>query len=98
MAHFPTWWLVWLAVVVVLAIVRSDFVRKASARREQERRERMANRPARPARLGSRYVGAARQSPAPASGQPLVTRDQLVAAGAIIPAADADALPTYPIA
>ena len=69
MAHFPTWWLIWLAVVVVLAIVRSVFVRKAIARREQERRERTVNRPARPARSGSYHVGAARQSPARASGQ-----------------------------
>ena len=98
MAHFPTWWLIWLAVVVVLAIVRSVFVRKASARREQERRERTVNRPARPARSGFHHVGAARQSPARASGQPLATRDQLVAAGAIIPAADAAALPADPIA
>jgi len=76
----------------------SVFVRKASARREQERRERTVNRPARPTRSGSHHVGAARQSPARASGQPLATRDQLVAAGAIIPAADAAALPADPIA
>ena len=98
MAHFPIWWLIWLVVVLVFAVVRGVFVRKASARREQERRERTVNRPARPARSGSYHVGAARQSPVRASGQPLATRDQLVAAGAIIPAADAAALPVDPIA
>ena len=98
MLHFPTWWLIWLAVVVVLAVVRGVFVQKASARREQERRERAAERPARQSRPGPRRAGASRQSPIRADAQPLATRDQLIAAGAIIPAAEPDLLPADPIA
>jgi len=98
MSHFPTWWLIWLAVVVVFAVVRGVFVRKASAKREQERRERAAERSARQSRPGPRRAGIAHQSPLRADGQPLATRDRLIAAGAIIPAAEPDALPADPIA
>ena len=98
MSHFPTWWLIWLAVVVVFAVVRGVFVRKASARRERERRERAAERPARQSRPGPRRAGMAHQSSLRADGQPLATRDQLIAVGAIIPAAEPDPLPADPIA
>jgi flagellar biosynthesis/type III secretory pathway M-ring protein FliF/YscJ len=98
MSHFPIWWLIWLAVVVVFAVVRGVFVRKASAKREQERRERAAERQTRQSRPGPRRAGASRQSPQRANGQPLATRDQLIAIGAIIPAAEPDVLPADPIA
>jgi heme exporter protein D len=97
MAHFPTWWFIWLAVVVTFIIVRGVLVRKAAAKRERERRERETARQARPSFPGPRRAGAARQSPQRANGQPLATRDQLIAAGAIIPA-EPDALPADPIA
>ena len=98
MSHFPTWWLIWLAVVVVFAVVRGVFVRKASAKREQERRERAAERPARQSRPGPRRAGMAHQSPLRADGQPLATRDQLIAVGAIIPIAEPDSVSADPIA
>jgi hypothetical protein len=98
MSHFPTWWLIWLAVVLVFAVVRGVFVRRASARREQERRERAAERPTRQSRPGPRRAGAPRESLLRVNGQPLATRDQLIAAGAIIPAAEPDPLLADPIA
>jgi len=98
MSHFPTWWLIWLAVVVVFAVVRGVFVRKALVRREQERRERAAERQTRQSRPGPRRAGAARQSPQRANGQPLATRDQLIAVGAIIPTAEPDLVSTDLIA
>ena len=94
MSHFPAWWLIWLVVVIVFAVVRGVVVRKASARRERERSER-AERPGRP---GLRRAGALHQSSQRASGQSLVTRDQLIAAGVITPATEPDALPVTPIA
>lgn len=98
MSHFPTWWLIWLAVVVVFAVVRGVFVQKASVRRERERRERAAERPARQSRPGPRRADIAHQSPLRADGQPLATRDQLIAAGAIIPTAEPDSVSADPIA
>ncbi len=95
MSHFPTWWLIWLVVVVVFAVVRGVVMRKASARRERERCER-AERPGRP---GLRRVGTLHQkSSQRANGQPLVTRDQLIAAGVITPTTEPDASPVTPIA
>jgi len=98
MSHFPTWWLIWLVVVVVFAVVRSVFVWKASVRRERERRERAAERPARQSRPGPRRAGMAHQNPLRADGQPLATRDQLIAVGAIIPTAEPDSVSADPIA
>jgi hypothetical protein len=98
MSHFPTWWLIWLAVVVVFVVVRGVFVQRASAKRERERRERAAERPMRQSRPGPRRAGMAHQSPLRADGQPLATRDQLIAVGAIIPPAEPDSLPADPIA
>lgn len=97
MLHLPVWWLIWLVVVVVFAVVRGVFVRKASTRRERERCER-AERPGRPGRPGLRRAGALHQSSQRASGQPQVTRDQLIAAGVITPADELDALPVTAIA
>ena len=94
MLHFPAWWLIWLVVVVVFAVVRGVLVRKASARRERERCERAA----RPGRPGLHHVGTLHQSSQRASGQPITTRDQLIAAGVITPSTGPDALPDAPIA
>ena len=98
MSHFPTWWLIWLVLVVVFAVVRGVFVWKASVRRERERLERAVERPARQSRPGRRHAGIAHQSPLRADGQPLATRDQLIAAGAIITAAEPDLLQADQIA
>ena len=98
MSHLPTWWLIWLAVVVVFAVVRGVFVRKASARRERERLERAAERPARQSRPRPRRTGIAHESPLRAEGRPLATSDQLISAGAIITAAEPDLLQADPIA
>ena len=94
MLYFPAWWLIWLVVVVVFAVVRGVFVRKVTAKRERERCERAA----RPGRPGLHRAGASQQSSQRASGQPLVTRDQLIAAGVITPSTEPDALPVTPIA
>jgi len=95
MLHFPTWWLIWLVVLMVFAVARGVFARKASATRERERQERAEQQ----RQAGRRHIGAARQRSTRADGQALVTtRDQLIAAGVIIPATEPDSVPPSTIA
>lgn len=68
-------WLVWLFAVAAFAVIRHQ----ARRREEQQREERPRQRPVRPVRPKA-------GRPAPTAGY----RDQLIAAGLIRPAADAD--------
>lgn len=75
-------WLVWLLAVVAFAVIRYQVRRREEQQREERRRQREAER-------GQHPVGATRPQ-ARRSALPVGYRDQLIAAGVIRPAAEAD--------
>jgi hypothetical protein len=72
-------WLVWFLAVAVFAVIRYQARLRDEQQREQRRRQR-----------GQRPVSATRPQARRSSAPPADYRDQLIAAGVIRPAAEAD--------